>query len=602
LQVKGQLQYEAIIFNDTLQVQQTDYCFYIQPLTSLSVRYYRAQSTEAICLPARGEPPSRIVNITIIEQGNFVRALWHRPTVPSGMVTYSVCISFYRMDGNLLHVDKEFNITTTYYDLNVSRIPEDATDVSFQVSAINSFGATSSPTVVYKYNHTITTSPILEHSREVIGIVVGIVAAATIVVIIVVILIVVIFLLLGNQRKKVNKSIPVDLLLHPKEYEYKLYFKRLPPAMVDRWVIPRHMFNSESFHLLGEGNFSSVYFSLVHGPLSTPTKLEQFKNYVEQSVAVKILKANANEQEMEAFLNEADVLKVLSTQSCPYVVHLVGLQLEHAPPMIAMELVPCGNLLDILRSSAMTDENGEEAVFADSLPSSKKVLQKTDTQLTLVEFQKERAGSIDSYVQLKALSVSQDDYHDMPIEAKIRIKPSQLLKFAIQAVRGMEHLQFFGVLHRDIACRNLLLSANGIVKISDFGFACFLDGKSEVVAELPTDSKPLRWMSPEAFENDVYSEASDVWSFGVALWELFNQGKFPYPTLSDSDVMVAVKTGNYVECPENCDEKVYNLMLNCWMLNPNDRPTFSALKNTLEGFMYDLYPYMMVEVQEVPNE
>ena len=57
---------------------------------------------------------------------------------------------------------------------------------------------------------------------------------------------------------------------------------------------------------------------------------------------------------MEAFLNEADVLKVLSTQSCPYVVHLVGLQLEHAPPMIAMELVPCGNLLDILRSSAMT--------------------------------------------------------------------------------------------------------------------------------------------------------------------------------------------------------------------------------------------------------
>jgi hypothetical protein len=150
LAVKGQLQYEAIIFNDTLQVQQTDYCFYIQPLTSLSVRYYRAQSTEAICLPARGEPPSRIVNITIIEQGNFVRALWHRPTVPSGMVTYSVCISFYRMDGNLLHVDKEFNITTTYYDLNVSRIPEDATDVSFQVSAINSFGATSSPTVVYK--------------------------------------------------------------------------------------------------------------------------------------------------------------------------------------------------------------------------------------------------------------------------------------------------------------------------------------------------------------------------------------------------------------------------------------------------------------------
>ena len=62
---------------------------------------------------------------------------------------------------------------------------------------------------------------------------------------------------------------------------------------------------------------------------------------------------NASEVEMEAFLNEAEILKTLSTQSCPYVVHLVGLQLEHAPPMIAMELVPCGNLLDILKSSSL---------------------------------------------------------------------------------------------------------------------------------------------------------------------------------------------------------------------------------------------------------
>ena len=62
---------------------------------------------------------------------------------------------------------------------------------------------------------------------------------------------------------------------------------------------------------------------------------------------------NASEVEMEAFLNEAEILKTLSTQSCPYVVHLVGLQLEHAPPMIAMELVPCGNMLDILKSSSL---------------------------------------------------------------------------------------------------------------------------------------------------------------------------------------------------------------------------------------------------------
>ena len=76
----------------------------------------------------------------------------------------------------------------------------------------------------------------------------------------------------------------------------------------------------------------------------------------------------------------------------------------------------------------------------------------------------------------------------------------------------------------------------------------------------------------------------------------FCLGKFPYPTLSDADVLEAVKAGSYLECPENCDKKVYNLMLDCWMLNPNDRPTFSALKTTVESFMYDLYPYLQPEL------
>ena len=68
--------------------------------------------------------------------------------------------------------------------------------------------------------------------------------------------------------------------------------------------------------------------------------------------------------------------------------------------------------------------------------------------------------------------------------------------------------------------------------------------------------------------------------------------------MSDSDVLDAVKTGNYLECPEKCDEKVYVLMLDCWNMNRKDRPQFSTLKNTLEGFMYDLYPYMRMDVPE----
>ena len=169
-------------------------------------------------------------------------------------------------------------------------------------------------------------------------------------------------------------------------------------------------------------------------------------------------------------------------------------------------------------------------------------MERGDSQLTLVEFQKERSGSIDSYVQLRKLSLVTDDGYAAP-DQKIAIKPSQLLKFAIQVVRGMvsfmpytvhllqcpvlqykinfatfshcfifaqEYVASCDIVHRDLACRNLLLTGNGIVKVSDFGFACTLDGKEYIIEDLPVESKPLRWMSPEAFEQNVYSEASDV--------------------------------------------------------------------------------------------
>ena len=73
-----------------------------------------------------------------------------------------------------------------------------------------------------------------------------------------------------------------------------------------------------------------------------------------------------------------------------------------------------------------------------------------------------------------------------------------------------EYIASCGVVHRDLACRNLLLASDDLVKIADFGFACSLDGRQCIVKDLPAESKPFRWMSPEAFEQNVYSEASDV--------------------------------------------------------------------------------------------
>ncbi|XP_075060914.1 megakaryocyte-associated tyrosine-protein kinase isoform X5 [Mixophyes fleayi] len=142
--------------------------------------------------------------------------------------------------------------------------------------------------------------------------------------------------------------------------------------------------------------------------------------------------------------------------------------------------------------------------------------------------------------------------------------------------QGMQYLEEKRLVHRDLAARNILVAENGEAKISDFGLS-----KSKF---LPDDQNrlPIKWTAPEALHHNKFSSRSDVWSFGILLWEIFSYGRAPYPKMCVKEVAEEVQNGYRMESPENCHHVIYTLMRSCWEDDPGKRPSFKKLKERLE--------------------
>ncbi|KAF5299462.1 hypothetical protein FQR65_LT01042 [Abscondita terminalis] len=259
-------------------------------------------------------------------------------------------------------------------------------------------------------------------------------------------------------------------------------------------------------------------------------------------VAVKTLKENATEKEREDLLSELKVMKMLDTH--PNVVKLLGCCSEKDPIFVIMEFVTKGKLQSYLRNSR-----------------------------------------------------AERYYNNMHGQSKT-LTSRDLTSFVYQVAKGMEFLSANGIIHRDLAARNVLITEDHVCKVADFGFA--RDVIESHVYERKSEGRlPIRWMAPESLYDNIFTVKSDVWSFGVLIWEVVTLGSTPYTGLSAAEVMKKIRDGYRLEKPEHCRRELYNIMYYCWDKDPKQRPRFSECVELLEKLIVSKTDY--IELERFPD-
>ncbi|XP_078351543.1 fibroblast growth factor receptor 3-like isoform X2 [Oculina patagonica] len=272
----------------------------------------------------------------------------------------------------------------------------------------------------------------------------------------------------------------------------------------------------------------------------------------ERTVAVKMTKAHATESERNTLLSELEIMKRLKPH--PHVIKLLGCVTTSDPLMVLIEYIPYGDLLGFLRRSR---------------------------------------GLNDKY------------YKDPDIMPKTSLTSDQLLKFAFEIADGMSFLAFNKIIHRDLAARNVLVGDNETCKVTDFGMARESDYERKSGGRLP-----VKWTAYEALMYGQYTTKSDVWSYGILLYEIFTIGGKPYPKINGRQIASFLEEGKRMAKPKHLDDYLFQIMMNCWHENPQDRPTFESLKIIMELMKttrkelfrwekYEKHLYENVEISEL---
>ncbi|KAM9138440.1 angiopoietin-1 receptor isoform 8-T8 [Pangshura tecta] len=265
------------------------------------------------------------------------------------------------------------------------------------------------------------------------------------------------------------------------------------------------------------------------------------KDGLRMDAAIKRMKEYASKDDHRDFAGELEVLCKLGHHH--NIINLLGACEHRGYLYLAIEYAPHGNLLDFLRKSRVLETDPAFAI-ANSTAST--------------------------------------------------LSSQQLLHFAADVARGMDYLSQKQFIHRDLAARNILVGENYVAKIADFG----LSRGQEVYVKKTMGRLPVRWMAIESLNYSVYTTNSDVWSYGVLLWEIVSLGGTPYCGMTCAELYEKLPQGYRLEKPLNCDDEVYDLMRQCWREKPYERPSFAQILVSLNRMLEERKTYVNTTLYE----
>lgn len=183
-------------------------------------------------------------------------------------------------------------------------------------------------------------------------------------------------------------------------------------------------------------------------------------------------------------------------------------------------------------------------------------------------------------------------------ESSPAVTSKELVEFSYHIAKGMEYVASKGIIHRDLASRNILVSKDKICKVADFGFARRVS--DDCAYERTTANPvPVKWMAPEALVENKFTSKSDVFSFGILMWEIVTLGATPYEYMTSPEVYKIVTEGERLERPVHCKKEFYGIMEKCWSHDPVQRPTFKELASQLEKLLLSENDY--IELDQYPE-
>ncbi|XP_036271962.1 mast/stem cell growth factor receptor Kit isoform X1 [Pipistrellus kuhlii] len=345
-----------------------------------------------------------------------------------------------------------------------------------------------------------------------------------------------------------------------------------------KWEFPR---NRLSFgKTLGAGAFGKVVEATAYGLIKSDAAM---------TVAVKMLKPSAHLTEREALMSELKVLSYLGNHM--NIVNLLGACTIGGPTLVITEYCCYGDLLNFLRRKrdsficSKQEDHAEAALYKNLLHSKESSCSDSTNEymdmkpgvsyVVPTKADKRRSARIGSYIERDVTpAIMEDDELALDLE--------DLLSFSYQVAKGMAFLASKNCIHRDLAARNILLTHGRITKICDFGLARDIKNDSNYVVK-GNARLPVKWMAPESIFNCVYTFESDVWSYGIFLWELFSLGSSPYPGMPvDSKFYKMIKEGFRMLSPEHAPAEMYDIMKTCWDADPLKRPTFKQIVQLIE--------------------